>query len=152
MDSRLEDLQRKLLSMPPVAALQLSVADWQPGRLVLQAPLAPNINDKGCAFGGSLASLMTLAAWGLVTLELSAAGLPEAEVYVQNSELDYVAPLFDPLRAEAWLADGEDWAEFIAGYRQRGRARARLQAEVRCADGRVATRFSGRFVALRPKG
>jgi thioesterase domain-containing protein len=147
----LQRLQSKLLSMPPVRSLQLRIDAHANGRLVLAAPLAPNVNDKGCAFGGSLASLMTLAAWGLATLELAIAGCEDAEVYVQDSRLHYLAPLYDELRAEAWLADDQDWPSFIATYRDRGKARARLHAEVRDAGGTVATRFEGRFVVLRPK-
>jgi thioesterase domain-containing protein len=151
MDERLRQLQDKLLVMPPVQALQLRVGHWAEGRLTLLAPLAPNVNDKGCAFGGSLASLMTLSAWGLTTLQLVAAGFGDAEVYVQDSRIEYLAPLYEDIEAEAFLAAGVDWDGFIASYRERGKARGELQAEVRRADGVVATRFSGRFVALRPK-
>jgi len=31
-----------------------------------------NVNDKDCAFGGSLASLMTLACWSWLTLAFPA--------------------------------------------------------------------------------
>jgi thioesterase domain-containing protein len=58
-----DSLQQKLLAMPPVQALGLRVGHYDGIALQLQAPLAANINDKGSAFGGSLASLMTLAAW-----------------------------------------------------------------------------------------
>jgi thioesterase domain-containing protein len=151
-DPRLRQLCSKLASMPPVAAMGLAPKHWRDGRLQLSAPLAANVNDKGCAFGGSLASLMTLSAWGLVTLELAAAGIDDAEVYVQDSQLQYLAPLYDDLVADAWLA-GEDvgWDAFVDAYRSRGRARAVLAAEVRRGDGVVAASLSGRFVALRPK-
>lgn len=151
VNRHLQRVQDKLLTMPPVAALQLRIEGWENGHLRLSAPLAPNTNDKGCAFGGSLASLMTLAAWALTTVELAAAGFDDAEVYVQDSKLQYLAPLYDPLVAEAWLVEGQQWAGFIAGFRDRGKARANLQAQVRRADGDIATRFEGRFVALRPK-
>src|SRR5690606_6825838 len=62
-------LERELLAEIPLArAMQLSVAAYDGATLALAAPLAPNGNDKGCAFGGSLASLMTLAGWGLAHL------------------------------------------------------------------------------------
>ena len=61
--------------MPPVAAMQVSIAGFDGDCLRLDAPLDRNVNDKGCAFGGSLASLMTLAAWGVVTLRVQGAGM-----------------------------------------------------------------------------
>ena len=73
--SALDALAAHFAGMPPVAAMRPAIADWRDGHLRLSAPLAANVNDKGCAFGGSLVSLMTIAAWGLVSLELAQAGL-----------------------------------------------------------------------------
>lgn len=144
-------LEAKLRSMPPVHALGLQFEAYDGTHLRLHAPLAPNINDKGCAFGGSLASLATLSAWGLASIKLLEAGHAGAEVYVQDSSLRYLAPLYGDLLARATLEPGQDWADFIATYAERGKARARLQSELRCADGTLACSFEGRFVALAPR-
>ena len=71
--------------------------------LALSAPLAPNINDKGCAFGGSLVSLMTLAGWGLIVLKLGALDR-DCDVYVQDSSVRYLAPVWSDFIARARLA------------------------------------------------
>jgi len=142
-------LEAKLQSMPPVRALQLRIAAHDAASLVLAAPLAANVNDKGSAFGGSLASAMTLAAWGLATLRLQEAG-HAADVYVQDSTLRYAKPLYDDLRVEARLVAGESWEDFVAAFAARGRARATLVADALDAAGNVVTAFEGRFVALRP--
>jgi len=142
-------LEAKLLSMPPVRALQLRIAAHDPATLVLAAPLAANVNDKGSAFGGSLASAMTLAAWGLATLRLQEAG-HAADVYVQDSTLRYARPLYDDLRVEARLVAGESWEDFVAAFAARGKARATLVADAFDAAGNVVTAFEGRFVALKP--
>ncbi|AKC86613.1 YiiD C-terminal domain-containing protein [Pseudoxanthomonas suwonensis] len=142
----LDALRAHLQSIPQVRSMQVEVLGESDGRLQLRAPLAPNVNDKGSAFGGSLVSLMTLAGWGLATRRLAGAGLA-ADVYVADSQVRYLAPLEDALLAEAWLEEG-DWATFVATFRQRGRARCRIAACVRLPDGGEATRFSGRFVAL----
>lgn len=142
-------LERKMLSMPPVRALALQIDAYDGQALVLRAPLAANVNDKGSAFGGSLASLLTLAAWGLTTLKLGEASLA-ADVYVQDSQLRYLRPLHDELRIEARIADGESWPAFLAAFAQRGKARALLVAEARDARSEAVTVFEGRYVALRP--
>ena len=50
----LAELERHLLDTIPLAqAMELRVAGYEAGELRLCAPLAPNRNDKGCAFGGS---------------------------------------------------------------------------------------------------
>lgn len=143
-------LERTILETIPMArAMRLSVLDYDGHRLALTAPLAPNVNDKGCAFGGSLASLMTLAAWGLVNLKLSEAG-ESADVFVQDSTIKYVAPVWDGLTAEAAAESDQDWERFLADLRANGKARIAMMAEVAAAEGGgVACRMSGNFVAKR---
>lgn len=146
-DAALAALDHHYQSMPPVAALQLRIAGFDGQCLRLQAPLAAHVNDKGCAFGGSLASLMTLAGWGLVTLRLQQAGL-SVEVFVADSQLRYRAPLFADLQAQARLADRESWDEFFAKLRDRGRAGIHLAACVRLPDGGIAAECKARYVAI----
>lgn len=139
-------LQAQLLAMPPVRAMQPRVARCDGDRLRLEAPLSANINDKGTAFGGSLASLMTLAAWGLTALRVELAGLP-AEVYVADSRVRYLAPLRGDLVAEAWLEEG-GWDGFLDTLRRRGRARATLAAHVLLPGGGVAAASRSRYAAI----
>ena len=139
-------LHEHLRLIPQVLAMQVQLAGERDGRLCLRAPLGPNVNDKGTAFGGSLVTLMTLAGWCLVRGRLQQAGL-EAAVYLADSQVRYPPPLRADLVAEAWLEEG-DWAAFLAGFRERGKARCRIAARVCLPEGGEATTFSGRFVAL----
>jgi len=145
-------LERTILETIPMArAMGVTVVDFDGNRIALTAPLAPNVNDKGCAFGGSLASLMTLAAWGLVNLKLSEAGM-EADVFVQDSAISYLNPVWDALTAEAAAEPGQDWDQFFVDLRERGKARITMMAEVAVAEGGgVACRMFGKFVAKRSK-
>ncbi|TZF90222.1 YiiD C-terminal domain-containing protein [Cognatilysobacter lacus] len=133
--------------MPPVRALQLTVESFDGERLRLRAPLAANVNDKGCAFGGSLASLMTLACWGRVWLELDAAGL-DCDIYVADSRIRYLAPLYGDLHAEAAPSIDGAWRDFLAAIRSRGRGRIEMTARIDLPDGRPAATFDARFAAL----
>jgi thioesterase domain-containing protein len=148
----LHELERSMLEGIPIArAMQLHVLEYDGNRLALSAPLAPNVNDKGCAFGGSLVSLTTLAAWGLINLKLAEAG-EGADVYVQDSSIEYLAPVWDELVAEASAESNESWQDFLGGLAAQGKARIRMTAEVSGAEGGlVALRFSARFVAKRRK-
>ena len=143
-------LERLMLETIPLArAMGLRVIEFDDNRLALSAPLAANVNDKGCAFGGSLVSLMTLSCWGLTMLKLDEAGI-KADVFVQDSEIRYLAPVWDELIAEAHLDPGQDWSGFIAQLNEKGKARVTLHAEVTTLEGGgVACRFTGQFVAKR---
>ena len=143
----LQAMQALYAAMPPVAALQLRIAGFDGDALRLEAPLGAHVNDKGCAFGGSLASLMTLAGWGLVTLRLQQSGLA-AEVYVADTQLHYRAPLFADLQATARLAEPDAWTGVLERLRDRGRASVRIAACVTLPDGGIAAECAARFVAV----
>jgi len=143
-------LERHILTTIPLArAMELHVAEYDGHRLALAAPLAANVNDKGCAFGGSLASLATLAGWGLICLKLGELGI-SADVFVQDSTIVYLEPVWDEIVAEAAAAPDESWEHFVSSIRARGRARITIDAEVAAAEGgSVPARITARFVAKR---
>jgi len=146
-DDLLMRLDAHYQAMPPVAAMRMRIVGYDGDCLRLHAPLACHVNDKGCAFGGSLSSLMTLAAWGLVTLRLQDAGLP-ADVFVADSDVCFRAPLFSDLEAEAQLAEDASWDTFIDQLREKGRARTRLTACVLLPGGGAAATCRARYVAI----
>ena len=140
--------ERELLADIPLArAMALSVAAYDGYSLTLAAPLAPNINDKGCAFGGSLASLMTLAGWGLLKLAVDARGL-DCDIYVQDSTVRYLAPVWQDFGAVAELDEDSSFDEFFAALRTRGKGRLRVRCRVALPDGGDAATLEARFVAL----
>lgn len=143
----LAELQLVLDRMPPVAAMQIRVVSYRDGMLDLGAPLAANVNDKGNAFGGSLASALTLSGWALVTLRLRLAGF-DADVYVADSHVRYLAPVYEDLHAQAQAADPADWEGFLATFAQRGKARIGLVARQPGTAGKPAAELTGRFVAF----
>lgn len=146
----LDELKSHLLADIPLArAMALDLAGWDGRTFVVTAPLEPNRNDKGCAFGGSLASLMTLAGWGASVLRLGERA-EGAEVYVQDSHIRYLAPVWQDIVIHAF-SDDEAPEAFAAAYLDRGRARTHVQAECRLDDGTVAASLSARFVAIDPK-
>ena len=140
-------LERHLDAIPMVRAMQVRVGDIGAATVRLHAPLGPNLNDKGCAFGGSLVALMMLAGWSLVEARLQSAG-HAADVFVADSQVDYLAPLWDDLAADATAADGEDWDEFLGVFAARGRARIAIAASVPLPAGGMATRMRARYVAI----
>jgi thioesterase domain-containing protein len=145
-------LERLIRSSIPLSrAMDLRVLDYDGNRLALAAPLAPNVNDKGCAFGGSMSGMLTLAGWGLINLKLAEAGL-EAEVFVQDAHVVYLTPVWQALVAEAYAPDNA-WPGFVEALHAKGKARVTIEAEISDGEGGgVAARQSARFVARRPAG
>ena len=136
-----------LAAIPLTRAMALSAVDYDGTSLTLAAPLAPNVNDKGCAFGGSLVSLMTLAGWGLVKLALDRQHR-DCDIYVQDSDVRYLAPVWNDFEAVARLVDRESFAAMIEALAARGRARTRVRCVVPLPDGTAAATLEARFVAI----
>ncbi|PJK05258.1 thioesterase [Lysobacteraceae bacterium NML71-0210] len=140
-------LQSKMAAMPPVAMMQMRIADIGNDDLSLSAPLAANLNDKDSAFGGSLVALMTLAGWALASTQLLRAGF-EADVYVADSEVKYLHPVKADLLAHATAQSPQALQAFIDTFAARGKARIQLQVSIALADGTPACTLSARYVAL----
>jgi thioesterase domain-containing protein len=137
--------------IPLVRALALEVRLATPLQVVFFAPLAPNINDKGCAFGGSLASLLTLACWSLLRVHTWQQNLI-ADIYVHTSKLLYTAPIWGDFEVIATLTS-EALAEFDANFAAKGKAAALPHADAMTVDAQggalSALRMDARFVAIR---
>lgn len=148
-DISLADLERFILDGIPLArAMAVSIDSFDGMRLVMTAPLLPNINDKACAFGGSIVALMTLTCWALVEAVLRERG-EDCDVFVADSTVRYLDPIWDDLRAEATLAPGAHWKGFFGMLKARGRARGDFTCVVPGADGKPLASLDARFVAKR---
>ena len=147
-DAALDLLQHVRTSIPLTRAMGLEVDTYDGDSIVLSAPLDANVNDKGCAFGGSLASLLTLAGWALVELALRDRG-EDCEVYVGESTVRYLQPVWDDLQGEARLADGASWDTFFSTLAARGKARIEVSCQVPGSTSKPAATLSARFVAKR---
>jgi thioesterase domain-containing protein len=143
----LDALAAHFNGMPPVRAMHPRIIEHRHGLLRLQAPLDANVNDKGCAFGGSLSSLMTIACWGLVSLEVEQAGL-HADIFVADGRVRFLKPVFQDIVVEAVFDDAVEHAGLVQTLRQQGRAGIRLQASTRLAEGGVAATYVGRYVVI----
>ncbi len=133
--------------IPLTQAMGLRVAESNAGRLVLEAPLAANINHLGSAFGGSLHALPTLACYGALWMLLREAGI-DGHVVVKRSHALYRTPVKGTLRAVCVRPDEAACAGFMDDLRRHKKARMEMSAIVEGADGKPAVEFSGTFVAV----
>ncbi|WP_426416414.1 YiiD C-terminal domain-containing protein [Aestuariirhabdus sp. LZHN29] len=135
--------QRILQQIPLLAAMELRLDRYDGDCLQLSAPLTPNINDKGTAFGGSLATLATITGWCFTTLLADRLG--DNEVVVADSQLAYLKPVAGRLCSRCELDHSGIGEQFLEQLRERGRAS--LQLEVVIGNEIPALRYSGRYVA-----
>jgi thioesterase domain-containing protein len=132
--------------IPLVAQMQVRVSGFDATGLRLTAPLAPNINHERTAFGGSLASLMTLACWGWLWLNLEDA-MP-LHIVVNEAHVSYLKPVNATLDALCPPPEAQAWERFRQMLGRRGKARIGLAAEMRQGD-MPAARYTGSFAVYR---
>ncbi len=131
--------------IPLTRAMGVEVQSWDGRELCLTAPLEPNHNHLGTAFGGSLSALVTLAGYSLLWLLL---GDREAHIVIRDSSIRYRHPVRGELRALCRHPGDEAWRAFQAQFSANGRARLTLQVAI-VEEDRVCVEFEGVFVALR---
>lgn len=132
-------------SVPLTETMGIGVRRIDHAGIELEAPLAPNRNHFGGAFGGSIANLGLAAAWLLLHWRLMDRA-PAPTVVVAEQRVAYEQPILGALRAHAAMPDTATWHTFEHALERRGRGRIVASATVG-AGAEVAARFEGSFVA-----
>lgn len=132
--------------IPLGGAMALAVESLDEHRLVLSLPLAPNVNDKGTAFGGALVSAMILVGWSLPRLLLRRADRA-ADLVIGRAETRFLQPVDGPFIAVCDWPEPSSCQQFLDGLAARGRSRLALEPRIECG-GRVAATLSARYAAL----
>ena len=142
-----DQLSRYLRDRIPLAgAMEVSALEVASDRVRLGVPLEPNRNHRGTGFGGSVATLATLAAWSLVRVRLGGSG-KRVHLVIQLQEMQFTRPVMYDFSAVARLGEGQDWERFKVQLEGHGKARIRVVADVECA-GETCAMFAGDFAAL----
>ncbi|MFN3586901.1 MAG: YiiD C-terminal domain-containing protein [Moraxellaceae bacterium] len=124
--------------IPLTAAMQLQLRAFDGERLRLGVPLAPNINDKGTGFAGSISALANIAGWCLLTL-WGEAELGHCQVAIAEASLRYRKPVVSDFEAEVGLPAAPDMTTFRQRLAEKGRARLTLVVDIRDRDGVAAS-------------
>lgn len=133
--------------IPITKGMKVKVEELNPSKVRLSAKLAPNINDKGTAFGGSISSLMTLCGWSMAFMIITEID-PRAQVVIQKSNINYLIPIRGDFAAECVVENEEVKEQFLDMYRER--KKGRLKLKVRCYAGdALSAEYEGMYVAIR---
>lgn len=138
-------LEVKLHTEIPMSKyMQVKVVRANSQEIELECALAPNHNHVGTAFGGSLATLMVLAAYCQLFEIINETG----HVLLKNTSMNFIYPVEEKLCAVCKAPDLEQVKKFQEAYGKKGKARLELKSQIVLADGRIACEMTGEFVGV----
>lgn len=140
----LDDFIAKYL--PTAQHMQISVEHYDGRSLRLHAPLAPSINDKLTAFGGSIYVVAVMACWGMVYMRCVDYGL-DPDIVVAEASIEYLKPVTGDIVASSLVSDEKNWENFFHRFEERGKAKIDLSSEI-IVNGEVAVRFKGLYAII----
>ncbi len=150
-ETALDELERLIREKMPITEhLEFSLATDEEGRLRASAPLQPNANHMGTAFGGSLSMLATVTGWAMMHQVVQDAVEDmkrRVEVMIQESDIEYLQPVCENISVICEPPDEDAVDRFQQMLDRWGRARLELKCRIDAAGERAVT-FMGRYVAL----
>ncbi|CAN5439908.1 thioesterase domain-containing protein [soil metagenome] len=142
------ELEKFLYEQIPLAtALEIAVVHADDTSAEVKAPLYPNRNHMGTAFGGSLNAVMVLAGYAWLFQCMESRG-HRGHVVLKESTIQYLLPVASDFSAVAKGPTGESFEKFLDGFERKGRSRVHVAIEVDTPSG-VACRLNCEFVAKR---
>jgi len=132
-------------NIPLTVAMGIEVDQLSKQRIGLRASFDPNRNDKSTAFGGSMAALMTLAGWSLLTHRLKTLGL-NTDLVIHKQQISYHYPVKEDFTACCRI-DETALETFLSTLHTRGRARIALTSKI-MAGVQTAATMQAKYVAI----
>ena len=130
--------------IPLTVAMGLRVVADDEAGFSVAAPVTLNHNHLHTAFGGSINAVATLAAYGLLWLELREEG---ADVVIRESSIRFLRPIYETIRATCRRPSPNELMQFKAKLRAQGKARIALHVQVKENDA-LAAELRATFVAV----
>ena len=131
--------------IPITQQMEISVTQLDATGITLTAPIAPNINDKGTAFAGSINTLAVLSGWALIQNRIVEEHIAATIVATQNT-VRFVHPICHRLEVFCPSPSPETWAAFLDTLRGKGKTRLELSATF-SESGQTCVNFEGRYAA-----
>jgi thioesterase domain-containing protein len=141
-NKRLEKLLRE--KIPLVKALKAEIRKVHPDCVELWAPLAPNHNHMGSAFGGSISALLILGGYTWLYQFMLEQG-HDVHVILKSCEIDYKFPIEEDLFIFGRAPAAGEIEKFLISFKRKGLGRIHLQSEIRI-EGKKAATLQGEYV------
>lgn len=142
----INQLENKLHSQIPMTKLMnLKIKKYNEKELITTAPLDININDKGTAFGGSLATMTIISSWSICWLISKELGFDSNNIVVIKNENSYKKPVTKDIICHTKKPSKEELQILKEKLNIKKSASIKIYSEI-IEDGEVCVEFEGYYV------
>src|SRR4051794_6973364 len=99
--------------IPLSRAMAVTVTRADAGGVVIEAPLAPNVNHRETVFGGSASALGILAAWSALFVRMQAESVA-GRIVIRRNTMSYERPIVGLFSAAAVAPGDAAWSRLLA--------------------------------------
>ncbi len=129
MLDHLDKLQKKIhRGIPLSKAMEFKISELTSNSIMVQAPLAPNVNVHGTGFAGSIYSIAVLSGWALCMHIMDVRGM-KGDLVVASAEIKYRAPVTADILCHSEASE-VDCQAFQSDYETNGKGRLVLSVDV----------------------
>lgn len=130
-------------NIPLSKDMQVKYLQISSHKVIVEAPLQPNSNHKGTAFGGSQFAACALACYGLMWTLIEESQDITQNIVIAESNIRYLKPVTKNFRVEVLLHDP---ATAIQNWKSAGRLKLSLTAKI-IEGNSLCTEMTGLFIA-----
>ncbi|MEM6337506.1 MAG: YiiD C-terminal domain-containing protein [Bacteroidota bacterium] len=148
MNAPEDDLQTYARAhIPLVDAMDIRVLELSSGGVRLAVPLAPNLNHRATAFGGSLSAAGVFAGWAYVHARLQEE-VSRHRVVIQRSSIEYLLPVETDFEVHCTHPPEAAWKRLRNMLSRAGKGRVTLDLTITGRTSEVAVRMTATYVAI----
>jgi thioesterase domain-containing protein len=142
----IQELQNKLYNeIPLTKMMELQIKDYNINELITTAPLEPNINDKGTAFGGSLSTLSIISAWSLCWLISRELGFDSNNIVIIKNETSFRKPVTNDIICHTKKPSLQEIEILKQKLENKKSASIKIESQI-IEDGKICVDFVGYYV------
>ncbi|MCT7567932.1 thioesterase domain-containing protein [Aliarcobacter butzleri] len=139
-------LENKLHNEIPLTKfMDLKITKYDEKELITIAPLNKNINDKGTAFGGSLATLTIISGWSICWLISKELEINSENIVVIKNEHSYRKPVTKDLICHTKRPTKDEIENLKNKLLLKKSASIKISSQI-IEDGEVCVDFTGYYV------
>jgi thioesterase domain-containing protein len=131
--------------IPLTKFMDLKIIKYDEKELITTAPLDKNINDKGTAFGGSLATLTIISGWSICWLISQELNIDSKNIVVIKNEHSYRKPVTKELICHTYKPTKDEIENLKNKLLLKKSASIKINSQI-IEDGEICVDFIGYYV------